>query len=157
MNRTRKSSDRPHVLIVGDDQDLTTFLGEGLMMGGFWTSTIASAIQALEVFRLRSFDLVLVDAMLSGLGVAELIRRLRAGDSEHSQRTDIPLYIIAGSLDEVDPEEIAEAGSDGLLLPPIELDELIPVLFAAVDEWRELHPDRAWADQAAQLKLEGSA
>ncbi len=151
---TRKSTDRPHVLIVGDDQDLSTFLSEGLMMGGFWTSTIASGIQAIEVFRLRGFDLVLIDALIGGMDVVELTRRLRMPGSETSERTDVPLFIIAGSLDEVDPEAISAAGSDGLLLPPIELETLIPALFGAVDEWRSRHPDRPWADQVAQLKPE---
>lgn len=154
MTTTRKATDRPHILIVGDDQDLSTFLSEGLMMGGFWTSTIASGIQAIEVFRLRGFDLVLIDALIGGMDVVELIRRLRTPGSETAGRTDVPLFIIAGSLDEVDPEAISAAGSDGLLLPPIELETLIPALFGAVDEWRTNHPDRPWADQIAQLKPE---
>ena len=59
---------RPHVLIVSDDPELTAFLGEGLVYAGFWTSAIASAVQALEVFRLRSFDVLVLDAALGGIG-----------------------------------------------------------------------------------------
>src|SRR5215204_5867380 len=58
---------RPHILIVSDDTGLSSFLGEGLMIAGFWTSTVASALQAIEVFRLRTFDLIIVDAALDGL------------------------------------------------------------------------------------------
>ncbi|MEZ4624469.1 MAG: hypothetical protein R2843_06700 [Thermomicrobiales bacterium] len=57
---------RPHVLIVSDDQGLAEFLSEGLTIAGFWTSVIASALQTLEVFRLRTFDLIIVDAALDG-------------------------------------------------------------------------------------------
>lgn len=154
MRTERSATERPHVLIVGDDQGLTSFLSEGLTIGGFWTSVIASGIQALEVFRLRTFDLVLLDATLSGLGATELIRRLRLPGTEDAPRTDIPILVIAGDLSEIDPEEAASAGSNGLLLPPIDIEELVPALFIVVDQWRRQHPDRAWADQLAQLRPE---
>lgn len=151
-NGQRSASERPHVLILGDDQDLSQFLSEGLTIGGFWTSIIASGIQALEVFRLRTFDLVLVDAALKGMGALEVISRLRLPGAEDAPRTDIPILVIAGNLDEIDPHEAVEFGADGLLLPPIELDELIPALFRIVDNWRREHPNRPWADQIAQQK-----
>jgi CheY-like chemotaxis protein len=149
MSNERSATERPHVLLVGDDLDLAEFLREGLTIGGFWTSTIASGLQALEVFRLRTFDLVLIDATITGLSAQELIRRLRAPTPEIAPRTDIPLLVIAGDESEVDVEELTAAGADGLLLPPIELDELILALFRIVDGWRAAHPDRPWADQAA--------
>lgn len=150
----RSATARPHVLILGDDQDLTTFLSEGLTIGGFWTSVIASGIQALEVFRLRTFDLVIVDATLKGLGALEVIRRLRLPGAEDAPRTDIPILVIAADFDEIDPEEAVTAGANGLLLPPIELDDLVPALFRIVDDWRRAHPDRPWADQLAQQRPE---
>ena len=90
---------RPHVLIVSDDAGLSAFLGEGLIYAGLWTSVIASAMQALEVFRFRSFDHMIVDAALGGIGAIELIGRLR-GRSDRAApiaRTDIPVFLIAGS------------------------------------------------------------
>src|SRR5918996_1437182 len=95
---------RPHVLIVSDDPELVAFLGEGLVYAGFWTSTIASAMQALEVFRLRSFDVMVLDAALGGIGAGELLRRLR-GRSDRAtsiERTDIPILIIAATESELD-------------------------------------------------------
>ena len=148
----RTEFERPHVLIVGDDQDLSGFLSDGLTMGGFWTSVVASGIQALEVFRLRTFDVVIVDAALKGLGPLELVRRLRLPGSDDALRTDIPVLVIAGGLDEIAPQDVADAGADGLMLPPVELETLIPSLFRIVDEWRDAHPDRPWADKAAQAK-----
>lgn len=152
MSAKRSPAERPHILIVSDDQELANFLRDGLTIGGFWTSIVASGLQALEVFRLRTFDLVLLDATIGGLGAIELIRRLRTPGAASAPRTDIPLVVIAGSLDEIDPEEASRAGSDGVLLPPIEIEELIPLLFRIIGEWRALHPDRPWADRLAQAK-----
>lgn len=150
---------RPHILIVTDDTDLAAFLGEGLLYAGFWTSTVASALQTLEVFRLRSFDLALVDAGLAGLGGLELVRRLRGrsgraapGGGGTPARTDVPLLLITGAPGEVAAAEAAAAGVDGLLDPPLDLEELAPRLFGLVAAWRASHPDRPWADAAANTK-----
>ena len=148
----RRSSHRPHLLIVGDDPDLAVFLAEGLLLAGFWTSTVASPFQALEVFRLRSFDLVLVDAALGGFGALELLRRLR-GRSDRApsgaQRTDIPILLVAADPAEGDPEAAASAGADGVLVAPLDLDDMAPRIFDVVEAWRRAHPGRRWADEAA--------
>ena len=47
QSEAQSALERPHVLIVSDDEDLSAFLG--LVYGGFWTSTVASGIQTLEV------------------------------------------------------------------------------------------------------------
>ncbi|HET7091876.1 MAG TPA: hypothetical protein VFI22_00310 [Thermomicrobiales bacterium] len=156
-NRPRQPStlDRPHVVIVSDDPDLQAFLGEGLVYCGLWTSGIASAIQTLEVFRLRTFDLALVDAGLGGFGALELIRRLRRGpDSGAPGRAgiDIPMVVIAGSPAEIDLAAAAAAGADEVVFAPLDLDVLAARLLAIVRDWRAAHPDRPWADEAAQRR-----
>jgi DNA-binding response OmpR family regulator len=142
---------RPHVLIVTDDPELSDFLGEGLVYAGFWTSTIASALQALEVFRLRSFDAMVLDAALGGIGATELVHRLR-GRSDRStaiERTDIPILVIAESQSELASLGNHNAGVDHLILAPIELEELGAQLSEIVTAWRASHPGRQWADEAA--------
>ena len=142
---------RPHVLIVTDDRELSDFLGEGLVYAGFWTSTIASALQALEVFRLRSFDAMVLDAALGGIGATELLRRLR-GHSDRAtavERTDIPILVIAATETELDSVRDREAGINHVILAPIELEDLAAKLGELVAAWRTAHPGRQWADEAA--------
>jgi len=142
---------RPHVLIVSDDRDLTDFLGEGLVYAGFWTSTIASAVQALEVFRLRSFDVMVLDAALGGIGAVELLRRLR-GRSDRAtaqERADIPILVIAASNTELNRVAAERAGADEVIQAPIELEDLAALIGRSVAEWRAMHPGRRWADDAA--------
>jgi len=153
MTSQQSVSARPHALIVTDDPDLRDFLAEGLVYGGFWTSAIASGLQVLEVFRLRTFDLVLIDAALGGMGALEVIRRLRGRSSRgpaDGPRTDVPILIIAADPSEVSEEEARDAGADGVLVAPLELETLVPHLHGVVAEWRAAHPDRPWADVAAQ-------
>ena len=144
---------RPHILIVSDDLDLSQFLQSGLTVAGFWISTVASALQTLEIFRWRTFDIMLVDAALEGLGADEVVRRLRAPVQGASVgRTDIPIILIAGSRNEVSPEEAAVMGADDVRYPPIEIEDFALELFKTIRQWREQRPDRPWADELAQRK-----
>jgi DNA-binding response OmpR family regulator len=156
VTATESALERPHVLIVTDDSDLSAFLAEGLVYGGFWTSTVASGIQTLEVFRLRTFDLVLLDAALGDLRAIEVVRRLRGrsdlGAGEHA-RTDIPILLIAATAEELDSVDVAAAGVDGTLVAPLDLEELVPYLHGVVANWRAAHPDRPWADAVPQGDL----
>ncbi len=158
--RPRLASERPHVLIVTSDEDLRVFLAEGLLIGGFWTSTVASGIQAIEVFRLRTFDVVLLDLDVQGFGGAEILRRLRgtAGQSGRSAAQpalmDAPIVLVVADPEAIDESRARQLGADGLLVPPIELEDLIPYLFAVVDAWRDAHPGRPYADQANRLSAE---
>ena len=144
---------RPHVLIVSDDLGLSQFLQSGLTIAGFWTSTVASALQTLELFRLRTFDLMLIDALLEGLGAGELLQRLRTPvEQDGLPRTDIPILLIAESDDEINGARVIDMGASGVIYAPIEIEELALELFTWINEWRDLHPDRLWADELAQRK-----
>lgn len=148
----RQSNERPHVLIVSDDPDLTAFLAEGLPLGGFWTSVIASGLQALEVFRLRGFDLIVVDAGLQSFGAFEFLRRLRglsSLDRSGASRSLTPAVVILDNNDEstASPEE--ELGIAATLCPPLELEDIVRTLHDVFESWRRDYPDVPLADSAS--------
>lgn len=145
----RKHSERPHVLIVSDDPSLATFLNEGLPLGGFWTTVIASGLQALEVFRLRQFDLIVMDYELRSFNAMELVRRLRGFSSRAgagSARTTAPIVFISESEINIDPELLEQLGIDHALSAPIELDDLAPLLHQSFESWRERYPSVPLSD-----------
>jgi len=141
---------RPHLLVITDDQDLRDFLGEGMILGGFWISTVASALQALEVFRLRTFDLALVDLALGGMSAVELIKRLREPVEGTRMRSDIPVVAIADVSGSVISDAASDAGADDVISPPFDLADLVIYLHEAVKSWRAQHPGRPFADELPQ-------
>lgn len=144
---------RPHVLIISDEPELTTFLTEGLPLGGFWTSVIASGLQALEVFRLRQFDIVLLDADLGNFRASEFLRRLRGVsdlDANAPVRTQAPVVVLS-SHEMNDPQLLRE--DLGIMLrmqAPIELDDLVRELHEAFARWQQDHPEILLADSSAR-------
>ena len=67
-----------HILIVEDDPDIQELLCAYLRDAGYAPSAAGDGVEALNLFRTRSFDLVLLDLMLpkiDGFAVCELIRR----------------------------------------------------------------------------------
>lgn len=117
--------ERPHLAIVSDDLSLAHFLSDGLIYEGFWTSSIGSGLQFLEVLRLRTFDGVLLDAGLGDIAVTEVIRRMR-GTSDRvapgTTRSGMPAIVIAGFPGEIEASDVLEAGGQRLMEPPLDID-----------------------------------
>lgn len=145
----RKHSERPHVLIISDDASLATFLNEGLPMGGFWTTVIASGLQVLEVFRLRQFDIIALDFELRSFDAIELVKRLRGFSSRAnlgSSRTTAPIVLISENEISIDPELMDQLGIKLALSAPLELEELAPQLHQVFENWQEDYPSVPLSD-----------
>lgn len=145
----RKHSERPHVLIISDDPSLAMFLNEGLPMGGFWTTVIASGLQALEVFRLRQFDIIALDYELRSFDSIELVKRLRGQSSRASTdapRTTAPIVLISEAPVNIDPEVMDHLGIMRALNAPLELEELAPDLHQVFEDWRAAYPSVPLSD-----------
>jgi len=102
---------------------------------------------------LRSFDLVLIDADLTGLGAAELVRRLRGWSSRAASggpRTDVPILLVGDDTSATTDEAATDLNVDGFLRAPLDLEAVALHLFGIVAAWRHDHPDRPWADATAQ-------
>jgi CheY-like chemotaxis protein len=148
----RQNNERPHVLAVTDDPDLADFLSQGLPLGGFWTSIIANGLQALEVFRLRQFDLVLIDAEMQGFDAMEFLRRLRGLselDRSSAPRTAAPAVLVHSGSGKPNAQAGSDLGIAASVYPPLDLDELVRILHDVFQTWRRDHPDSPLADSAA--------
>lgn len=146
----RRQHERPHVLIVTDDESLASFLGEGLIMGGFWTSIISHGLQVLEVFRLRQFDLIVLDYDLGTFNALELAGRLRgiSGKSERGEgRTSAPMIVMASGTTDIPGEQQKSLGIVRILQAPVELEDIVQTLHTEFATWRQDHPDVPLADE----------
>jgi len=113
------------VLVVDDNVDAATTLGELLRVLGHEvrvTHDGAAALQAAEAFLP---DVVLLDIGMPGMDGYEVARRLAA-----LKKAGRPLRIVAvtGWGQEADRRQAVEAGFDTHLVKPVDLDALVKVL-----------------------------
>ena len=108
-----------HILIVDDDNRMTSALRRTLAYAGYQVSIAINGEGALSIVRIRPPDLVILDVMLPGLDGFEVCRRLRsAGD-------DIAVLMLTARDAVEDRVAGFDIGADDYLVKPFALEELL--------------------------------
>jgi len=108
-----------HILIVDDDNRVTSALRRTLAYEGYQISVAANGEAALFIVRSRPPDLVILDLMLPGIDGLEVCRRLRsAGDG-------IAVLMLTARDAVADRVAGLETGADDYLVKPFASEELL--------------------------------
>jgi two-component system, OmpR family, response regulator RegX3 len=107
------------VLLVEDEETITTPLTEALGREGFRTETAGSLAEGLELARSRRPDLVLLDVMLPDGSGFELLRELRTDGLR------VPVIMLTARGDEADRVLGLELGADDYVVKPFSARELV--------------------------------
>jgi CheY-like chemotaxis protein len=110
--RRRASAARPSVLAVEDDEATAQLLALTLgRIGSYAPTVVDSAEAALALLERRSFDLVLVDAMLPGMNGLEFTRHVRKGTSLNR---GVAIVVLSAAS----PQDLGwDLGAEGPLAP----------------------------------------
>jgi len=127
------------VLVVDDDPAITSVLKRGLSYSGFAVDTASSGTEGLELARDRPPDVAVLDIMLPGMDGLELLRRLRAADSQ------LPILFLTGMDAPSDQVQGLEQGADDYVTKPFTF-EVLAARIRALLRRRE-------ADQPAVLRF----
>lgn len=111
-------ADRPHVLVVDDDDRIRDLVARYLTENGFVVATAADAGDARQVLAAYSFDALVVDVMMPGETGLEFTRALR-------MTTDIPVLLLTALGESDDRINGLETGADDYLPKPFEPRELV--------------------------------
>ena len=106
------------VLVVDDDPAITSVLKRGLSYSGFEVDTAGSGAEGLELARDRPPDVAVLDIMLPGMDGLELLRRLRAADSQ------LPVLFLTGRDAPTDQVQGLEQGADDYITKPFTFEVL---------------------------------
>jgi two-component system, OmpR family, response regulator RegX3 len=107
------------VLLVEDEETITTPLTEALGREGFRAETAASLAHGLALAKSRRPDLVLLDVMLPDGSGFELLRELR------SDGVKVPVIMLTARGDEADRVLGLELGADDYVVKPFSARELV--------------------------------
>ena len=106
------------LLVVEDEAALCQSIAEGLRMDGYEVDTCPDGREALELCRVEPYDLILLDLNLPGLDGMEVLRRLRAEDTQ----TGVLILSARGQIR--DKVEGLDAGANDYLTKPFHFEEL---------------------------------
>jgi two-component system, OmpR family, KDP operon response regulator KdpE len=126
-----------NLLIVDDERSIRLSLRTILGNFGFEIVEAARGEEALALVRTESFDAVLLDINMPGMGGIEVCRLMRKG----APRLPILMLTVQGS--EERKVEALDAGADDYITKPFQLRELTARLRAAVRRSKALEDNEA--------------
>ncbi len=148
---TQEPGARPRILVVDDDPSITSFLKRALAYEGYQVEVADDGRTALSLARDNPPDLVVLDIMLPGLDGVEVLRRLRAGESETGT---LPILMLTARDEVSDRVRGLDAGADDYLVKPFALEELTARLRALL---RRREPDSARILRFADVVVDTSS
>jgi len=112
--------DKPHLLIVEDDLDLSDMISSYFRVQNYEVQTAAWGEEALKLIDNHAFDLVMLDVRLPDIDGFELCRRLR----EQRKTADLPVIFLTEKRDRVDKLHGLELGVIDYITKPFDIQEL---------------------------------
>lgn len=107
-----------HILVVDDDDDITTLLTLYLSRFGYATHTARDSISMRTQLAAHSIDLLVLDVMLPGTDGITLARELR-------ERSRLPIILLTARANPYDCVLGLEMGADDYMAKPFEPRELV--------------------------------
>ena len=107
------------ILVAEDEPRIALFLEKGLRANGFTTDVATDGEEALRLARSGKYDLLILDLGLPGKDGFEVLRDLRAVNSE------LPVVILTARDSVRDTVAGLEGGADDYIAKPFRFEELL--------------------------------
>lgn len=120
------SNTKIRILLVDDEAAIRRALRTTLQELGFETVEASRGEEALHLMRAQSFDVVLLDLNMPGIGGMKTLERLRASYPR------LPILILTVRDEEQDKIEALEIGADDYITKPFSMRECIARIRTAV-------------------------
>ena len=111
-------NDKPRILVVDDEPQLTRVLRTGLKSRGYDVRVASDGLAGFETFTDWHPDLVITDLAMPNMDGLELCRRLRTISL-------VPIIILSAKGEEKIKVEALDIGADDFVTKPFGIDELL--------------------------------
>jgi diguanylate cyclase (GGDEF)-like protein len=122
------------ILIVDDDVAVRNTMLEYIKAAGYFSETVSSAEDALEILGKENFHVVITDIMLPAMGGLELTKLIKRDNASD-------VIVMTGYSDDYSYEEAINIGASDFVIKPVRLEELLLRLRRVLKE-RELTNER---------------
>jgi len=131
---------RASVLIVDDEQALTTVLAKVLGADGHECQVASNGKEALSLIRENQFDVVVTDITMPEMTGIELLKLVKKGDSE------MQVIVITGHPDVDFAVEAIRSQVDDYLIKPFEMGQLRHAVYRALEHRALLRENRLYRE-----------
>ena len=115
------NAERPVILVVDDDVDLSGIIRLILTSAGFDTFVANSGQEALDWLAANRPDLVLLDLMMPDINGFTILRKMRANEPTKQ----LPIVVLTAKADQETRDETRSMGADEFLTKPINANSMI--------------------------------
>ena len=133
------------ILVIDDDVELCSLVGEYLDAEGFHVEAVHDGTQGLEKALRGDYTLVVLDVMLPGMNGFEVLRKIRS-------TSKIPVLLLTARGEDVDRIVGLEIGADDYLPKPFNPRELVARIRAIL---RRSGPEKSDAEKETELLTVG--
>jgi two-component system KDP operon response regulator KdpE len=116
---------RPRILVIDDEPQMQRILRPSLMAEGYEVASAGSGHEALEAFRTKQSDVIVLDLGLPDMDGKEVIRRIRA-------ISHVPIIILSAREAEGEKIDALDLGADDYVNKPAAIGELMARIRAAL-------------------------
>ena len=112
-------SNKPHILVVDDDNRILKLLKKFLSQEGFLVSTSTSTNEAVELLANFNYDLIILDVMMPEITGLEFAAKIKESGSI------MPIVMLTALSEPEDRIKGLESGANDYLTKPFEPRELL--------------------------------
>src|SRR6185369_7530247 len=118
-------NDKPRVLVVDDESQLTRVLRTGLSAHGYEVRTATDGVEGLRQANDWRPDLIITDLAMPNMDGLELCRKIRSV-------SQVPIIVLSAKGEEKIKVEALDLGADDFITKPFGIDELLARVRAAL-------------------------
>lgn len=135
------------ILVVEDDERISSFLVKGLESEGFETLVVDDGARAVSVLLAEgaTLDLVLLDLGLPRASGEDVLRLLRAGDAH------LPVIVLTARDELIDKVKGLDLGANDYVTKPFAFAELLARIRAALRSTQPVTPTEL---EAGELRMD---
>ncbi len=115
------------VLVVDDEEELVSTLGERLMLRGIEADGVFTGADAVRRVAEKDFDVVILDVKMPRMDGLEVMKKIR------EIRPHLKVILLTGRGSEKESEIGLEQGAFAYLVKPIDIEDLIGKMKEAVN------------------------
>ena len=106
------------ILAIDDNPQIQKLVTVNLQARGYIVQTASSGEEAMDLFKIGQFDLILLDLILPGISGIDVCMWIR-------QQSDIPIIVLSAREDEELKVRALDAGADDYVTKPFSQEEML--------------------------------